>query len=505
MDRREAHWSEWVSTVLGMLWLGLFPFWQDGSYSRMTHSKWVGMIVLTGVTAVVCGRMVATLAGRRELRRIRITWVHGAALAYFLLVGLSAIFGTWADFLNDSGQLTVLWGARRFEGLYTQLCYAAIFLCMSLVPVRIGPLLNVAGDALAVFAGVIVLQYAGINVLELFPVGRTILTNHEFQGTIGNIDVVCSYLSLVTPALLAGFTVRRMGGWGWLVAGMAGVMLMLCTEVQSGYIALLLMLLLLGMMALRDPECRVRAVLVLAGTLMLVSARLLLGLPWLDGADQLTFPYAFVWWKLLPALAGLVLCAVAWGLSRRPGPALSHGMVAVVVALVAVAALLFVWFVPIPGGNGLWELQEVLHGRPKDAYGSERIGVWRLTLEMSRDSLLFGTGPDTFLYAMDNHIQQTGQRLAQNFDNPHSILLGILSNNGLPAMLAFILLCGGALVRGWLHMKDDRMVFVLLTAVLCYLVQGLFVFSICLVTPMFYAALGMLSACGCRRKEDIVI
>jgi O-antigen ligase len=267
---------------------------------------------------------------------------------------------------------------------------------------------------------------------------------------------------------------------------------------------ILVTLLLLGMMALRRSECRARAVLTLAGTLVLLTVRLLLGLPWLDGAQALTFPFAFAWWKLLPVLAGLLLGAAAAALKRHSGRAMSHGAIAAVVVALAVAALLAVYFVPVPGGNGLWELREILHGRPMDSFGSERIGAWRLTLEMSRDSLLFGTGPDTFLYAMDNHVIQTGQRLRQNFDNPHNMLLAILANNGLPAMLAFILFCGWVLIRGWQRMKDDPMVFVLLTAVLGYLAQGMFTFSICLVTPMFYAALGMLSACGGRRKEDVV-
>lgn len=505
MKERCVHWSEWLMTVLGAIWLGLFPFWQDGSFSRITHSKWIGMLVLTGVTAVVCGRMLAELARRRELRRARLSWLHGAAMAYFLLVALSAVFGTWADFPNDSGQLTVLWGARRYEGLYTQLCYAAVFLCMSLVPVHIPRLLDVAGDALIVFCGMTALQYADVNVLGLFPEGRSIHTNYEFQGTIGNIDMVSGYVSLVMPALLTGFAVRKQGGWSWLAAGMMGVLLMLCMEVQSGLIVVGLTVLLTVLLALRRPESRWRAALVLAGTLLLVSVRLLLGLPWLDGSEALIFPYAFTWWKLLPALLALLTAAAAWLLHRHPGRAMRCGMIIALTAGLIAAVLTAVYFLPVPAGNGLWELQELLHGRPQDIFGSERIGVWRLTLEMSRDSLLFGTGPDTFLYTMDNHLLQTGQTLVQKFDNPHNMLLAILANNGLPAMLAFLLLCGGALVRGWLRLKKDSLLAPLLAGAACYLAQGMFTFSICLITPMFWAMLGMLTACGSRRKDDTTL
>ena len=37
-------------TVAACLWLGLFPLLQGGSYRGFTHSKWISMLVLTGVT-----------------------------------------------------------------------------------------------------------------------------------------------------------------------------------------------------------------------------------------------------------------------------------------------------------------------------------------------------------------------------------------------------------------------------------------------------------------------
>ena len=49
----------------------------------------------------------------------------------------------------------------------------------------------------------------GVNVLGLFPAGHSIYTNYEFQSTIGNIDMVSGYLSLVVPLLLVLLAVGR--------------------------------------------------------------------------------------------------------------------------------------------------------------------------------------------------------------------------------------------------------------------------------------------------------
>ena len=43
--------AAWLTTLLGALWLAFFPLWQDGSYTRITRAKWVGMLWLSGMTA----------------------------------------------------------------------------------------------------------------------------------------------------------------------------------------------------------------------------------------------------------------------------------------------------------------------------------------------------------------------------------------------------------------------------------------------------------------------
>lgn len=489
-----SRWAEGVMTALGLLWMALFPLWQDGSYSRITHSKWIGMLLLTLVTVIATGHLLGMMRSRHELRgQVRLQPVHAVMLVFFGVTALSALLGSYAGALNSEGQSAVLFGAKRFEGLLTQGCYVTIFLCMSLTRVNLRWLLTGMADALLVSCAVTALQYAGVNVLGLFPENTGILTHYEFQGLIGNIDMVTGYVSLAVPALMAGYV--RQGRVLWLVSALGGVLLILCMQVQSGLIMLMAVLFLLVLLALRRPALRWRTGLLLGLILLLVSVRLLLGLPWLDGTAQLTFPHAASWLKLLPALVGAVLIALSAAVLRRcPGKALRRRWIALIAALVLLAGLALTAFAPIPPGNGLWELQEILHGRIQDSFGSERIGVWRLTLEMSREHLLLGTGPDTFLYAMDDYMARTGQSLTQHFDNPHNLFLAVLANNGLPAMLIFIGLLALALITALRRLGRDDRVLPLLLAVTGYLLQGMFTFSICLVTPMFYAMLGMLTA-----------
>ena len=488
--RAERPAPEGLMTLLGAAWLGLFPLWQDGSYSRITRAKWLGMLVMFGVTAAAVLVMIVLRRGRRQGRKPRLAPAQGLALAYLAWLGVSAIFGSFAGAVNGSGQLAVLMGSRRYEGLAAQGCYVGLFLLMSLYPPRLRSVMNAAALGMLIYAGIVALQYAGYNPLGLFPAGLSVRTNYEFQGTIGNIDMVSGYLCLIAPALLSAFVLGAAGPL-CLLGGCAGTLMLLLMRVQSGVIALAAVLAALVVLALLRPEVRGRACLALGGALAAFSLGRLVGLPWLDGTETLLFPYAPTVKKTAPLILGGLLALLSPGLTRRPGPKVPVKWLLVLIALGMVAALAVVLTHDFPEGSALWEIREALGGRGQDSFGSERLGIWRMTLEMARDNLLFGTGPDTFWYAMGDYQLRTGQSLAQRFDSPHNMLLAVLSGSGVPALALYVALMA-AVAAGCLRAsRRDPWPLALLAGLAAYLLQGMFTFSICLVTPMFWAMLGM--------------
>lgn len=480
-----------------MLWLGLFPLWQDGSYTRITRAKWLAMLVLTGVTAavVITAVIVLLIQGKKQLLRRHPAQLLG--LGYLTWVAISAWRGSMAGQLNSSGQLAVLWGAVRYEGLITQGCYVAVFLLMSLIRVRLRPVLEATGAAMLIICGITALQYMGLNPLGLYPKGLSVHNAMEFQGTIGNIDIVSAWLCLTVPILLVAW-MRRQCSPLCLAAGFAGVMLQLCIGVQSGLIALAFMLAAVGAWMLLNPSRRSRGLTVCSGVMALLTLFLTMEMPWDADAHTARMFVHISWWLLLPLTASVLFALTARITAVTPGKAIPAHWVMLIAAAGVIFVLAAVYCLPMPENTGLWELSELLHGRPQDSYGSERLGVWRLTLEMSGDHLLFGTGPDTFLYALRLHMASTGQSLQQNFDNPHNILLAILSGSGLPALALFLALIASvsALVL------RRRQCLPLMLGLWGYLLQGMFTFSICLSAPMFWAAMGMLVSLCCDKERN---
>lgn len=493
------HRKRLAGTLAAMLWLAVFPFWLLGEntplnalvsgevtlwdaltrlsmqdYSSITRAKWDGMLLLTLLTLPLCCR-------RHPSGKLPLVLM----LLYLLWTALSCRFGQFAGSLNAQGLPAFFWGSGRYEGLLTILCYGLIFCLMRRTDVNLPALLTAISAAAVGYLVIVLLQYAGFNPLSLFPAGRSIRTNYEFQGTIGNIDLVSAWGCLLMPGLLGSFVLGLRQHWLHLPGGLCAVLLTLLMDVQSGLIVLGMTLLTLLLLSLRRPECLPRLLLTLGMTLLLLALRKAVLLPWLDGSTETVFaPGSF---SLLAALLGAALIACSPLVMQHLPPAVPKKWLLALVCLLMVVVLLAVAFAPIPAGGGLWELHEILNGRAQDSFGSERLGVWRVTLELLRQSPWFGLSLDAFYLTFRDYLTATGQVIAQNFDNPHNFFLQTAIASGVPALLLLLLLCGASILCAWRCTSRRPLALMALG----FLLQSMFTFSICLTSPMFYCVLGL--------------
>ncbi|MBR1684062.1 MAG: hypothetical protein IJ708_02910, partial [Clostridia bacterium] len=207
--KRGALGEEAIASLPAVLLFSVFPL-SFHSYSGVTYYKYQVMLLC----AAVC--LVCLLFSPGRVRRHLRSALPALALAlvYFGWVTLSAFLGSYADTLQ-AGKRVTLYGAVRYEGLISQLSYLAFFLTFTLLRPKWESVLTSAATGLTVYVALVLLQYLGINVLSLFPDGRSVQTNYEFQGPIGNIDLVSGYLSLVVPLLLLSWVQTQ--GPAWMV------------------------------------------------------------------------------------------------------------------------------------------------------------------------------------------------------------------------------------------------------------------------------------------------
>ena len=425
-------------TLAASLWLGLFPLLQGFTYTRITLDKWLFMLALCGVTFVCF--CFDTFRRRLSDRRngLRPFSILSDVPRLPLITGsLLLLWSVLSCLLSPYGAETWWFGASvRREGLATQLCYLFLFFCFLLSRFHLKPLLFSAAGGVALFCLVTFLQRLGYNPLGLYPAGRSFTANPEFQGTIGNIDMDTGYLCLLSGLFLHG--------------GISQFLSFRQDHSRSSLAAFACSMFGLVISVFLIITMGVQFGLITVAVLVIFSAALLL-------PKKLRFA---------------------------------------ALALLLVLALVIVWFWPGTGG-GIWELHEIMHGRGRLSFGSNRVAVWTYSLGLARERLLIGGGSDTFVlrfnqYLRDNGLaipdEQDGVPLPDYFDNPHNEYIAQLLNHGLPAMLLLILLMFAAVMR------KREVLFPVLTpysaAVLCYAVQAFFSFSVCLVAPMFWVLLG---------------
>ena len=438
MQEKQAKYGIFM-TVAACLWLGLFPLLQGFTYAQITLDKWRIMLVLCGVTFVCF--CADTVLRCRSLRRegLRLSAVFSGVPRLPLILGGLLLLWTVLSCLLSPYGADVWWiGASvRREGLATQLCYLFLFFCFVFSRIRLKPVLFSAAGGVVLFCVVVILQRLGGNPLSLYPAGRSYASNPEFQGTIGNVDMDTGYLCLLSGLFLYG-----------------------------------------GIRCFRSfRQDRSRSSLtafICCAVGLAVSVFLIVTMEVQFGRITLA---------ILAVISAVRLLPKKWRWSA--------------LAILLVLALVIVWFWPGTGG-GIWELHEILHGRSHLSFGSNRIAVWKYSLQLAPERLLTGGGSDTFVLRFNQYLQDTGyiipERQGQTllphyFDNPHNEYIAQLLNHGLPAMLLLILLMVTAVMR-----RREAGLPVLTpysAAVLCYAVQAFFSFPVCLVAPMFWCLLGM--------------
>ena len=443
-------------TFSACLWLGLFPLLQGGTYARLTHDKWVIMLILTGVT-LLC--FLTDHLSRRRKGAVSAGAGYGRpeknVPALFLLrflpcllVSALLLWTVLSCLAGSSGPETWWLGeGARYEGLAACLCYFALFFCFFFSRVNLKAVLLSAAFGAAVFFLIVLLQRSGGNPLGLYPGSKSYATNYEFQGTTGNIDMGTGYLLLLAGLFLHGL-IRSVPEYR--------------SRPESS--------------AARPPLFRrgVPVLPVILSVSFLIVLWLILTMGVQFGIVSLAFLLLFTLFRFLPRRFRLPL-----------------------LILLVVLALLVVWFWPGQAG-GLWELREILHGRARPSFGSNRIAVWDYSLRLARENLLFGGGPGSFPSRFNRYLrnsglaipeEQDGVPLPHYFDNPHNEYIALLTDRGLPALLLYAALLMFALYRrreaGYPRPVPCT------AAVLCYAVQAFFSFSICIVAPMFWVLLAL--------------
>ena len=137
----------------------------------------------------------------------------------------------------------------------------------------------------------------------------------------------------------------------------------------------------------------------------------------------------------------------------------------------------------------------------KERMGSARGYIWSRSLPLLKDTVFIGVGPDAFAFEFPQD-DILGKWYAYNtpnmiVDKPHNLYLQIAINQGVIALIAFLVLVGTYVVQGIRlyglkkgYSTLEILGSAVLLAIIGYLGAGIFNDSVVPVAPIFWILLG---------------
>ena len=464
-----------------------------------------------------------------------------ALIIFILLTLASAIFSPWQDFVWKG--FTTNWLQGRWEGFWAFLCYALTFFIISRFyrPKRLHFLIFSAGSILVTLYGVI--QFLGFDILvfsgffllseDFEPITRI------FRTTIGNINIVSGYCSLVI-VLFASLFAGEESRWGllYLFASIMAFIMLMISQGDSAKIGVLVGMVLLIPYWLSDRNRLGKILIALSGWSVAYSVyhgyvsvfkhRFEAAPAFAADLDYFLWVYTppnltvFISIAVVLLVAGLILILVIKKWPQRPLKITG----VIFLALSIAGGLLFVEVfgsrIENQPNNVIFQAREIMRGRMEDRFGSYRGWIWKNGMSVVLDNPLLGTGPDTFFFALGGQqisavpteenplpiiIEPAGRQLEYVevnkviVDKAHNTFLQIAVCMGIPALLAYLVFIGGMFSASIKKAFDRPILLAFGAAALSYLIQSFFQIDTPIDRPLIYVALGVMA--GELWKEKI--
>ena len=451
----------WLCRGYLFLQLALLPLAVHNGFFDITETKTVCFAVPT--VAFVLARLGFTLYRENGLPRRKFSGAEWAAIAFCLICFAASVTGGdfAGSFLGERG---------RYQGLGMMWLYAALYFAFSGVQVRRQDVLLPLGLGLFLSGALTVCNHLGYDVLG-FCSQLGAFDRGRYISTLGNINFAGAFLTLVWPVCAAALlTERRL--WKGILLGIVcvtGLWAAMAVRSESAVLGIGAALALLPLLAKKEPDALRRYPLLLAGTALSVLA-------------YRAIVYGFA--KLLSSLGRrlsepvLMLPLAALGLAaffllrKQSYRALLrvrrvYGFVLIFAFLAAALVLVLlntVWSAVPLGGMEEWL-------RFSDAWGTDRIGVWKYCLALFGKfplwKKLIGGGCGV-LAALDVRHRYFPDAI---LDTAHCEYIQLLLNwgvLGLGAYLAWIVLALRRALK-----KGGAFSFALAAGLLAYAVQAL--------------------------------
>ena len=493
--REDCPFWERASQIYAWVILVIFPLiLSPETYYNTTETKFYVFVALTGLYAVSCLvigflYMPGKRRGRylREKTGVKLTAPQIVLLAYVLWAVISTLASPYPSLFI---------GQSRYEGLLSILLYALAFLLLSFWGEYTDAYitgLGVMGTIMGFFA---LLQSFGSAIL--YP-GDYNYWNSDFLTTIGHQDCVAGIICILVPALLCGYVIlegtkRR----SCLPALFLMTYIAIFSDVDTAKIGFLVVALMFPNLI----ESRERLKKLLVG-LVPIFLGFALGFSW--NRNRRFSPGLPA---LLFLLGAIALGFLAWYMGKHERTWKLKASTIRRTGYLLMLAVLIILLIVVYGYSGqnrlIREASDLLHGELSDTAGTLRGYIWKKTCRIIADNPILGGGPGSFFslfYPYDPGYQALMGGAEIMVDFPHNDFLSVAACTGLVGLALYLGFLISLALRCIKRAIVCPVLLILLAGMAGYLVYSFFVFSIAIVSPLFWALAGV--ADKCVRQSDL--
>ncbi len=484
-----------LSKKVSLLFFSAFVLLVFTTYKNITYVKLIAFLALSIPFSLYYIFEKGSLAlegyisnGTNHLSK----WLYSLLGSYALINVLSAVFSPYRNYVNGKGQSVVLFGYSRYDGLLLLLLCIMVFLVFSIEGGFCKTHTNTIAGTTLIVVVIGIMQMLGVQLF--YPYGDFYSFKGVFVSTIGNIGVMSTYL-IIAFAVVAfsyiAFNTTKTIGWFWLVTIVLTMAFLIEINVDTGRLAVVLLLCVaLPIMSL-NKEYFVKLLLVISATGIGCAISSLLVFSEKYGVQFKLTRIFFV--CILLSLISLVAC---FFVNRyMPENKLKFLFVTIIVleTVVFIAILIYLKFGSNFSNKTLIEINNILNGKINDNYGSNRIGLWKYTLFLSFSRLPIGFGTGSFGIGFAEYLKEISIKLSNNtYDFAHNEYLQVLYNCGIFGLFSYLGLVVIPIVNGIKKLHTNPKAIVLTFAIIGYSIQAFFTFSIVIISPLFWLLLGML-------------
>lgn len=491
-----------MSDIGVILLLFVFPLVIDEAYYNITFTKFAFFFIVSLLFVFIC--FLANLKKKKKTPQVSdekgIEMTQISMIVFVLSGVLSFIFSKYPynSIVGYSG---------RYMGFdFILALFLAYIFISNNYRLKERELVMFLISSVIVFA-ISFIQICGINFAGFYD-GVDLLNRNRFLSTLGNVNVISSFLSMTVPVSVGLYCLRKHKKYenAFLIFSMiCGFLFALFSNSDSVFIGIGAGLWFVCFSCFSDKEYLNRlfdTITVMFSSIILY--RLINLLPFVNRKSSVLVSIVSGRYVYIAVAVIIIIDIILRKCNVKNLKKVRKYFVGFSAFSVVVAISLFVYFSFINKSADLGSLEN--HLRFSDEWGTDRGAIWSMCMkafkQFSLKHKIFGYGEDSILIALSEYTKEKMVSMGYKTDNAHNELIQYLLTIGILGLCAYLCLVFFSLKKLVFSSYNRWLCLSVAAAIIGYVAQSTVNIAQPITTPLLFV---LLAFANCVKEQNTLI